>query len=125
MYKVGHAVTSEGRQGITCLADDSLSLDMRDHTPEELFAMAYAACYYSALGAVKDGRSIDNDHRVEVIAGVDEDKEGKPLYVKIQVGFDGLDPDTSQRLAEYADQLCRYSTAVECQIEKTIEIIDF
>lgn len=125
MYKVGHAVTKEGRQGITRLADDSLSLDMQEHTPEELFAMAYAACYHSAMNAVKEPRSIDNNHRVEVIAGVDEDKKGKPLYIKILVGFEGLDKETSQRLAGYADQVCRYSTAVEGQIEKEIEIIDY
>ncbi len=125
MYKTGHALTQEGRQGTVKLADDSLALDMRQQTPEELFAMAYAACYYSALNAVKEGRSIDHDHRVEVIAGVDESKEEKPLYVTIQVGFNGLDDETSLRLAQYADQVCRYSVAVEGNIEKEIEIIPY
>ena len=124
-YKVGHAISTEGRQGTSELADGSLKLDMREHTPEELYAMAYAACYSSALDAVKEARDIESKHRIEVIAGVDEDKEDTPLYVEIQVAFEDLDEKTAERIAGYGDKLCRYSTAVEGNIDKKVTIIDY
>ena len=124
-YKVGHAISTEGRQGSTELKDGSLSLDMREHTPEELFAMAYAACYSSALDAVKESRDITSKHRIEVVSGVDEDKEDKPLYVEIQVAFEDLDEETAERIAGYGDKLCRYSLAVEGNIDKKVTIIDY
>lgn len=125
MYKVGHAISEEGRQGVAKIADGSLELDMREHTPEELFAMAYAACYSSALDGVKGGRNIETPHRVEVVAGVEEEKDGKPLYVVIKVAYEDLDQKTAERISQYADKVCRYSTAVEGNIQKSIEVIAY
>ena len=124
-YKIGHAISTEGRQGTTELADESLKLDMKEHTPEELYAMAYAACYSSALDAVKESRDITSKHRIEVKAGVEEDKDDKPLYVEIMVAFEDLDEKTAERIAGYGDKLCRYSTAVEGNITKTVTVIDY
>ena len=125
MYKVGHATTNEGRQGKVTLTDQDLVLDMMETTPEDLFAAAYAACYYSALNGVKAARNIECEHRVKVTVGVDETQAAKPLYVKIQVAFDGLDRQTAERLAQYGDQVCRYSTAVEGNIKKEVELIKY
>ena len=124
-YKIGHAISTEGRQGTTELADESLKLDMKEHTPEELYAMAYAACYSSALDAVKESRDITSKHRIEVKAGVEEDKDDKPLYVEIMVAFEDLDEKTAERIAGYGDKICRYPTAVEGNITKTVTVIDY
>lgn len=125
MYKIGHAISEEGRQGAAKMADGSLELDMREHTPEELFAMAYAACYSQALEGVKGGRNIETPHRVEVIAGVEEETEGKPLYIEIKVAYADLDQKTAERISKYADKVCRYSTAVEGNIKKSIEVVEY
>jgi len=122
-YRTGHAVTEEGRHGVVNLKDGSLSLDMREHTPEELFAMAYSACFYSALNKVKEPRDITTDHKIEVVIDVDDDTSD--LIVNIKVAFKDLDDKTANRIAKYADTVCRYSTAVEGNIEKTVEVVPF
>ena len=122
-YKTGHGISEDGRQGIAKLADGSFSLDMQERTPEELYAMAYAACYASALNRVKEPRRIDNAHRVEVIIDVDEDSSD--LVVQIKVAFEGLDQDIAERIAKLGDKVCRYSTAVEGNIKKTVEVIPY
>lgn len=124
-YKVGHAISVEGRNGEAFMTDGSLTLDMREHTPEELFAMAYAACYSQALYGIKEPRNIESAHRVEVVAGVREQEDGKPLYVEIKVAFEDLDEKTALRIAEYGTKVCRYSTATAGNIETSVSIIDF
>lgn len=122
-YRVGHAVTEEGRQGEVKLKDGSLTLNMQEHTPEELYAMAYSACFYSALNKVKEPRDITTDHRIETIVEVDE--ETSDLRVTVKVAFKDLDDKTSDRIAKLADQVCRYSTAVEGNIDKTVEVVSY
>lgn len=123
VYKTGHAVSREGRQGVAHIADGTFSLDMRDRTPEELYAMAYAACFASALNKVKEPRNIETAHRVEVIVDVDE--VSSDLIVQIKVAFEDLDQDDAERVANLGDKVCRYSTAVEGNINKTIEVIPY
>lgn len=122
-YRVGHAVTEEGRQGEVRLKDGSLTLDMREYTPEELYAMAYSACFYSALNKVKQPRDITTDHRIETIIEVDD--ETSDLIVTVRVAFKDLDEKTSERIAKLADTVCRYSTAVEGNVEKTVEVVPY
>lgn len=122
-YKTGHGISEDGRQGIAKLSDSSFSVDMRETTPEELYAMAYAACYASALNRVKEPRRIDNAHRVEVIIDVDEDSSD--LVIQIKVAFEDLDQETAERIAKLGDKVCRYSTAVEGNIKKTVEVIPY
>lgn len=83
--------------------------------PEQLFALGYAACYNSALDAVKESEGLDNKavvrHTVDLYSKPDE--VAFRLAVTIEVGIEGLDEAEAQKLADKAHTVCPYSKAVQ------------
>jgi Ohr subfamily peroxiredoxin len=88
--------------------------------PEELFAVGYAACFESALGAVARRRKLDAGD-VEIDSKVSlyptEDRTFQ-LGVELDVTLPSIDDDEiAVELVRAADLVCPYSNATRGNVE--------
>jgi osmotically inducible protein OsmC len=88
--------------------------------PKELFAVGYAACFESALGAVARRRKVDaGDVAIdsEVTLHPNEDR-GFQVGVELDVTLPSIEDDeTALELVKAADIVCPYSNATRGNIE--------
>jgi Ohr subfamily peroxiredoxin len=88
--------------------------------PEELFAVGYAACFESALGAVARRRKMDAgdvaiDSKVSLYPNEDR---GFELGVELDVTLPAIEDDeTAVELVKAAEHVCPYSNATRGNIE--------
>jgi lipoyl-dependent peroxiredoxin len=127
------AAATGGRAGHAVSDDGILDLDLRPPkemggpggatNPEQLFAVGYAACFQSALGAVGRREKIDTSNsRVEADVTIGTvPGGGYGLAVALRVSIPGLDADAVRRLTEAAHQVCPYSNATRGNIDVTLE----
>ena len=94
-------------------------------TPEQLFAVGYAACFESALGVV--GRR----ERVEVgdvsthsrVSLVPTEERGFSLAVELDLTLPQVqDPEQAIRIVAAAHQVCPYSNATRGNIDVTLTV---
>jgi Ohr subfamily peroxiredoxin len=91
--------------------------------PEQLFAVGYAACFESALGAVARRRRLDAgdvaiDSKVMLLPG--EDRTYK-LAVALAVSLPSVeDPEEAVDLVRAAHKVCPYSNATRGNIDVTL-----
>jgi Ohr subfamily peroxiredoxin len=91
--------------------------------PEQLFAVGYAACFESALGAVARRERIEVgdvsiDSRVSLLPTAER---GFKLAVELNVTLPQVDdPEQAGRLVAAAHQVCPYSNATRGNIDVTL-----
>src|ERR1700704_1658614 len=91
--------------------------------PEQLFAVGYAACFESALGAVARRERIEVgdvsiDSRVSLLPNAER---GFKLAVELNVTLPQVDdPEQAVRLVAAAHQVCPYSNATRGNIDVTL-----
>jgi Ohr subfamily peroxiredoxin len=91
--------------------------------PEELFAVGYAACFESALGAVARRRKVDAgdvsiDSKVSLYPNEDR---GFELGVELDVTLPSIEDDeTAIELVKAAELVCPYSNATRGNIKLTL-----
>ncbi len=132
-----HATCTGGRNGHSQNADGTLSVDLsipkvmggpgkpNTTTPEDLFAVGYAACFGSACEfmahklhlkptstAVKPAVSIGST-----------DEGGFGLAVEMEVEVGGLSQEDAQKLVEAAHGLCPYSNAIKGNVEVKLKVV--
>ena len=128
-----HAHVTGGRDGHGRTTNGDLEVDLRRPTelggtgggtnPEELFAVGYAACFESALGAVARRRTIDAgevsiDSAVSLLPTGDG---GYKLEVTLDVQLPSVeDPATAAELIHAAHLVCPYSNATRGNIDVTL-----
>ncbi|AMB98608.1 organic hydroperoxide resistance protein [Aerococcus urinaehominis] len=139
-YEKIYATTSlntGGRQGESALTDGSFKVAIdtpkemggqgQGQNPEQLLAMAYSACFNSALQA----NLAMAKEKAESKVAVQVDMYKKPdavdfkLGAKIQVAIDGMTADQVQAFAEKAHQTCPFSKAMAGNIDISLEVVDF
>ena len=119
-----------GRDGHGRTADGALDVDLRipkemggaggGTNPEELFAVGYAACFESALGAVARRRRVDAgevtiDSAVSLLPTGDG---GFKLAVTLDVTLPSIgDREAAIELVRAAHQVCPYSNATRGNID--------
>lgn len=116
------AVNKGGRDGKSSLEEKDFSVNIvapgskREGTnPEELFALGYAACYHSALDAVKKQENVEGDSLVKpkvTLYQVPDSADFK-IGIELEVSIEGQDVDAVQKLAEEAHNVCPYSKAIK------------
>jgi osmotically inducible protein OsmC len=125
-----HAHVTGGRDGHGRSGDGELEVDLRrpkelggdggGTNPEELFAVGYAACFESALGAVARRRHLEPgevtiDSAVSMLPTGDG---GFKLAVVLDVSLPSVsDRDTAAQLVRAAHQVCPYSNATRGNID--------
>jgi Ohr subfamily peroxiredoxin len=119
-----------GRDGHGRSADGELDVDLRipkemggaggGTNPEELFAVGYAACFESALGAVARRRHVDaGEVGIDAAVGLLPTGDGGfRLTVTLDVSLPSVDdPATAAELVRGAHEVCPYSNATRGNIE--------
>jgi lipoyl-dependent peroxiredoxin len=130
IYTAKAHVTGGRAQGHGRTSDGMLEVDLRSPTemggegggtnPEELFAVGYAACFESALGAVARRRKLEaGDIAIdsEVSLHPNEDR-GFQLGVVLAVTLPSIvDEETAVELVKAAHLVCPYSNATRGNVE--------
>ncbi|SUD89912.1 organic hydroperoxide resistance protein [Psychrobacter phenylpyruvicus] len=120
------ATVSGGRTGSATLNDSDLKIDMKTpgsgkgNNPEQLFAMGYAACFDSALGAVKRMQKVNFDSTTEAeVTLLQGEGHEYQLAVKLHVIASNTDAsaDDIQKAVEAAHEVCPYSKATRGNID--------
>jgi Ohr subfamily peroxiredoxin len=119
----GHGRSSDGILEVDLRAPRELGGNGDGTNPEQLFAIGYAACFESALGAVARRRRVDVgdvaiDARVMLLA----DRERTfSLAVALAVTLPAIDdPDEAVELVRAGHAVCPYSNATRGNIEVTL-----
>ena len=128
-----HAHVTGGRDGHGRTTDGELQVDLRipkemggaggGTNPEDLFAVGYAACFESALGAVArrdhvDAGEVTIDSAVSLLPTGDG---GFKLAVTLDVALPSVvDRGKAAQLVSEAHQVCPYSNATRGNIDVTL-----
>ena len=116
----GHGVTSDGVLDVQLRAPKETGGEEPGTNPEQLFAVGYAACFESALGAVArrartDIGDVSIDSRVSLSPG---EERTFTLAVALDVTLpDVADPARATELVAAAHKVCPYSNATRGNID--------
>jgi Ohr subfamily peroxiredoxin len=116
----GHGRTSDGALEVDLRVPEEMGGSGGGTNPEQLFAVGYAACFESALGAVARRRKLDAgdvaiDSKVMLIPG--DDRTYK-LAVALAVSLPSVeDPEQAVDLVRAAHEVCPYSNATRGNID--------
>jgi lipoyl-dependent peroxiredoxin len=130
LYAAEAHVTGGRAQGHGRTSDRMLEVDLRSPiemggrgggtNPEELFAVGFAACFESALGAVARRRRLEAgdvaiDSKVTLYPNEDR---GYQLGVELDVTLPSVEDDeTAVELVKAADLVCPYSNATRGNVQ--------
>jgi len=116
----GHGRSSDGALDVDLRAPTEMGGEGGGTNPEQLFAVGYAACFSSALGAVarrnrRDTGAISIESRVRLMPTEDR---GFILGVSLDVRMSAIsDASVAVDLVRAAHQVCPYSNATRGKIE--------
>ncbi len=121
----GHGRTSDGVLDVQLRSPKEMGGEGDGTNPEQLFAIGYAACFESALGAVGRRERIEVsdvsiDSRVSLFPTAER---GYALAVALDVTLPQVqDPEQAARLVAAAHQVCPYSNATRGNIEVKLTV---
>jgi Ohr subfamily peroxiredoxin len=121
----GHGRTSDGALEVELRAPEEMGGSGGGTNPEQLFAVGYAACFESALGAVGRRRRQETgdvaiDSKVMLIPTEDRRYE---LAVALAVELPSVDDsDEAVELVRAAHQVCPYSNATRGNIDVSLTV---
>jgi Ohr subfamily peroxiredoxin len=119
----GHGRSSDGALEVELRAPEEMGGSGGGTNPEQLFAVGYAACFESALGAVgrrlrQEVGDVAIDSKVMLLPT--EDRTYK-LGVALAVSLPSVDdPDQAVELVRAAHQVCPYSNATRGNIDVSL-----
>ena len=129
------ATVAGGREGHGRTSDGRLEVDLDVPTemggtggpgtnPEQLFAVAYAACFQSALLRLAAGRGLElGDARLTARVGIGLVPDGGfGLVAALDLDAPGLSPALAAELMRRAHEACPYSRATRGNIEVTLTV---
>jgi osmotically inducible protein OsmC len=116
----GHGRSSDGALEVDLRAPEEMGGSGGGTNPEQLFAVGYAACFESALGAVgrrlrQEVGDVAIDSKVMLLPTKDR---AYKLGVALAVSLPSVDdPDQAVELVRAAHQVCPYSNATRGNID--------
>jgi lipoyl-dependent peroxiredoxin len=119
----GHGRTNDGALDVQIRSPKEMGGEGGGTNPEQLFAVGYAACFESALGAVArrervEVSDVSIDSRVSLLP---TEERGFKLAVELNVTLSQVqDPEQATRLVASAHQVCPYSNATRGNIDVTL-----
>jgi osmotically inducible protein OsmC len=116
----GHGRTSDGALEVDIRAPVELGGEGGGTNPEQLFAIGYAACFESAIGAVARRRRLEaGDVAIESsVTLLPTENRGYTLAVALAVTLPSVDDAADAvELVRAAHQVCPYSNATRGNIE--------
>jgi Ohr subfamily peroxiredoxin len=121
----GHGRTSDGALEVDLRAPEEMGGNGGGTNPEQLFAVGYAACFESALGAVARRRRLEAGDvairsRVKLIPREDRTYG---LAVELAVSLPSVaDPEQAVELVSAAHEVCPYSNATRGNIDVALSV---
>ena len=119
----GHGATTDGALDVQIRSPKELGGEGGGTNPEQLFAVGYASCFESALGAVARREKVEVgdvsiDSRISLIT---TEERGFNVAAELDVTLPDIqDPQEAVRLVAAAHQVCPYSNATRGNIEVTL-----
>jgi Ohr subfamily peroxiredoxin len=116
----GHGRTADGMLEVDLRVPAELGGDGGGTNPEELFAVGFAACFESALGAVArrrklEGGDVEIDSKVTLYP---TEERGFRLGVELDVTLPSVEDDEiAVDLVRAAHQVCPYSNATRNNVD--------
>jgi lipoyl-dependent peroxiredoxin len=120
----GHGKTSDGALEVDLRLPSELGGQGGGTNPEQLFAIGFASCFESAIGAVArrirlEPQDVAIDSRVNLHP---TPERGFKLSVGLDVTMSGVTPDQARELVEAAHVVCPYSNATRDNIDVDIRV---
>ncbi|UQD76529.1 Ohr family peroxiredoxin [Bradyrhizobium japonicum] len=119
----GKTHVTSGPDGAAHANDGSLDIKLTQPHPaaENLFAVAWSACYLGALGlaAVQRKVKLPNEPSVDTTIDLSNANGAFFLRARLDVSVPGVDRAVAHELVEAAHGICPYSKAVHGNIEVT------
>jgi lipoyl-dependent peroxiredoxin len=121
----GHARTSDGALEVDLRTPEEMGGSGGGTNPEQLFAVGYAACFSSALGAVGRRRrhgvgDVEIDSRVMLLPTPERTYK---LAVELTVTLPSVtDADEAEALVRGAHEICPYSNATRGNIDVKLSV---
>jgi len=121
----GHGRTSDGALEVDLRLPEEMGGSGGGTNPEQLFAVGYAACFESAIGAAgrrrrQDVGDVAIDSRVMLIPTAER---GFKLAVELSVTLPSVaDPNEAEALVRAAHELCPYSNATRGNVDVTLTV---
>ena len=131
LYTAKATVTGGRANGHGVTDDGALDVQLRPPNegggtnPEELFAVGYAACFESAMGAAaRRERAEVGDVSIDSSVSLTPTEErGYQLGVELDVSLPSVeDPELAAKLVRAAHQICPYSNATRGNIEVALSV---
>jgi Ohr subfamily peroxiredoxin len=123
----GHGATSDGRVVVDFSSPTEMGGDGGPGTnPEQLFALAFAACWQNAMIGIARRKGLDVlDSTVTARVGIGVIASGRlGLTVELLITLPSLpDRDQARILIDEAEQRCPYSNAVRGNVEVTLTLL--
>lgn len=118
----GHGETTDGALKVDLKLPPELGGPGGGTNPEQLFAVGYAACFESAMGAVARRLKLEpGDTSVDARVNLHPTPErGFKLSVELDVTVPGADGEQARQLVTAAHQVCPYSQATRGNIDVTL-----
>ncbi|HXQ59567.1 MAG TPA: organic hydroperoxide resistance protein [Acidimicrobiales bacterium] len=116
----GHGRTTDGELDVELRRPKELGGSGGGTNPEQLFAVGYAACFESALGAVARRRKVEaGEVSIDSAVGLLPTGDGAfKLTVTLDVSLPAVeDGDAAAELVRAAHQVCPYSNATRGNID--------
>jgi Ohr subfamily peroxiredoxin len=117
----GHGVTDDGALDVQLRAPD----DGGGTNPEQLFAVGYAACFESAMGAAaRRERAEIGDVSIDSSVSLTPTEERTyQLSVALDVSLPSIqDAELAEKLVRAGHQICPYSNATRGNIEVKLSV---
>ena len=123
-----HAIVTGGRDGKGETDDKNLSVARSrpgpggsGTNPEQLFAVAYAACFGSAVSFVAGQKKLETGAvTIHSDVTLNQNEQGFSIGVTLNVSVPSLDSAEAQGLVREADKVCPYSKAVRNNVKVTL-----
>jgi len=116
----GNTHTTSGSEGAGSSSDGFLNIKLPQPHPaaENLFGVAWSACYMGAIELAASKRRITLPPGLAVDAQIDLNLGGDGFFLtaRLDVSLPGLDPEVAKELIHSAHGICPYSKAIHGNI---------
>ena len=132
-----HAKATGGREGTGTTDDGRLNVKLstpkelggaggEGTTPEQLFAIGYAACFIGALKFVGGQQkvAVPASASIDASVGIGQPPNGFGIEATLRISLPGIDAETADKLIAAAHQVCPYSNATRGNINVTLIRVD-
>jgi lipoyl-dependent peroxiredoxin len=118
----GHGRTSDGALEVDLRTPTEMGGEGGGTNPEQLFAVGYAACFESALGAVArreklEVGDVEIDSRVMLVSA---EERTFTIAVELAVTLPSVEGEGAVELVKAAHKVCPYSNATRGNIDVTL-----